>query len=134
MFLSILPFWGLVAVLAVLFLVKHFAVAAIEKTQYYLSRVQGQHWMGALNTVAGLNALCTAAILFLPVGLMWALTLAFCDLAVHWLVGYWKIKHKLPTVSSGNVATAFSWLSLIHGSTYLSIITAVVKFLMPQHS
>lgn len=134
MLFSILPFWGVVVLLAALLVAKHFAIGLVEKTQFYLTRVQGQGWMGALNTVAGLNGLASAAIFFLPAGLSWAVTLAFLDAAIHWLVGYYKIKHKLPTVSSGNVATAVSWLSVIHGSTYISMISYVVKFLMPSHS
>lgn len=134
-----LPVWGTIVVLVLLLLAKGWAIGRIEKTAYYHDRVTGKGWMAVTNIIAGLNGLVTFALLLLPAGLFWAITLAIVDAAVHWLVGYWKVKKMWPKVDAGNIADgqAFlakvgKWILTLHSATYLSIASWAVD-LSTQH-
>lgn len=119
-----LPFWAILVVLACLLLGKGWAIGQIEKTDFYTDRITGKGWMALTNIIAGLNGLVTFALLLLPAGFFWAVTLGLADTAVHWLVGYWKVKKMWPKVDAGNLADgeaflskASKWVAALHGTT-----------------
>lgn len=124
MFDSHWPFWANILVLTVILIVKHFLVNLIQTTTTYKTQMaKGQGWMATLNVVSGLNGILTFLIFLIPVGRLWAILYAIIDFAIHWFLGYYKIKGQLPTVSQGNVATAKGWLVSL-GNWYHSINTA----------
>lgn len=135
MLFSLLPAWAVIVVLALILVAKYWVINRIEKTPYYHAQVDGKGWMAMTNIIAGLNAIVTAALLLLPAGLFWAITLGLVDGIVHWLVGYWKVKKMWPKIDAGNIADgqaylkkASKWVLALHGASYVSIATYVVDF------
>lgn len=127
------PIWANWLFLVLALVVKYIVVDQIEKTAWYNTTTSGKTWMPQVLIVAGLNAIVTIGILFFLVGLFWAIVLGFIDFAIHFLVGYWKQKHKLPTVSAGNVVVAKGWFKkllsyagAIHVTSYLGIASSVM--------
>jgi hypothetical protein len=137
MFFTALPVWANLLILAVLLVVKYFAINAIEKTTYYTSRMaSGVGWMAANNIIAGLNAVVTFLILLIPAGLAWSIILGIGDGLLHWLIGYWKVKKMWPKISASNVADgeayakkAAGWVMAIHASSYLTLASYVTSYL-----
>lgn len=135
MLFSLMPAWAVIVVLALVLLGKSWVIGRIEKTPFYHDRMVGKGWMAVTNVIAGLNGLVTAALLLIPAGLFWAIVLGIVDAAIHWLVGYWKVKKMWPRVDAGNIAEgkelltkAGKWVLALHGASYLSISAYVVDF------
>jgi hypothetical protein len=142
MFDSQWPWWANLIALAIILFVKHLIVQRIENTAAYKAKMsQGQGWMAFLNVISGLNGILTFLIFLIPVGLVWAIVYGLIDVAVHWLLGYYKIKKQLPTVSAGNVTTAkgwfgdiLSWYQSLSGVSYLSMAASAIGLLSGKGS
>jgi hypothetical protein len=127
---KLLPFWGVIVSLAAFFLVKAIAIGLLEKTSFYKSRTAEQGWMGAVNTIAALHAVSAFGILLLYTNYQIAGILAVADGVFRWMVSYGKIKHKLPIASQDSFMAVAKWVTLIHGSTYASLVTFVIQYLL----
>lgn len=136
MLFSHLPWWANIIALAVILVIKYFIIGFIEKSPAYQTRMStGKGWMAINNVEAGLNGIVTAAILFFLGSLFWALALGILDAAIHWLVGYWKVKKMFPKISDKNIATAQgwftsakTWIATLHIASYAGIASWVVEY------
>lgn len=129
------PFWANIILIAVLLLAKYFILDRVTKTMYYTNAVKGKGWMATLNISAGVNALVTAIVFVFAVHLPWAILLGVADFAIHWLIGYWRIKKHWPVISSGNVTeakgwvtSAWKWVTTIQVASYVSMASWVLDF------
>lgn len=142
MFDSHWPFWANILALFIVLVIKHFLVNFIQQSSAYKAKMaQGQGWMAFLNVAAGLNGILTFLIFLIPVGRLWALVYGLIDFSIHWLLGYYKTKGKLPTVSTGNVQTAKGWLSSLgdwyhslNGASFLGMAASAVTLLQSKGS
>lgn len=142
MIFSHLPWWANIIALAVILVVKYAIIQGIERTPAYTNRMgSGKGWMAVNNVVAGLNAAVTLAILFFLCSFFWAFVLAVVDGAIHWLIGYWKVKKMFPKISKGNVQTAIvwwkqakTWIAGMHLASYIGIASWVVEFVSSHGS
>lgn len=139
MFFAHLPIWANFIILALALVAGYFVVNRIEKTTWYANLLAGKHWMAMLNIVSGLHAVVTAGLLFVFAGFFWSIVLGIGDGALHWVVGYWKLKKAMPKVDDGNIQDAeaflgkiWKWIAALHVSSYVGLATYVIDYVQ-QH-
>lgn len=118
---------GLLLFLLVLLTVKHFLADYVWQTEYMLRKSHKTGWERPLLLHSAVHGALTSVILMPPLGPV-GLVLGLADLAIHFVIDYWKAQKVTHKVLSRPFWIALGLDQMLHHLTYLALAYMAVHF------
>lgn len=120
--------WGIAITMMLAFIVKYFAVEYILRTKSVETMTAQKGWAGILNITTGIHAALTYVILFPFTDHYAAVFLMIAAAVIEYVLGYWRAKHRLPSVTQQKLLQVYNATGLLQKLGYGGITALALKY------
>lgn len=119
---------GIAITMMIAFIIKYFAVEYILRTKSVEAMTAQKGWAGILNITTGIHAVLTYVILFPFTDHYAAIFLMIFATVMEYILGYWRAKHRLPSVTQQKLLQIYNATGLFQKLGYGGITAVALKY------